>query len=276
MQARDHPRRSPGPPSPGPRRGFLLVRGCDGGELSVAGGRWPVRRRSNAASAAMSRALATGDRGKQNMDVLRASRGRVSVDRLRGMPRIHANARPARAGPARAATRPSGERSPVDRVRRPTGAVIGEPPLFPWRRRQTAWLSDALAQRYLTGSVATGGSSPRMSSGIRLRADASPLISLRRPAARDRASLAESVGMWVPATVRGATRGTVGTRTQTAPIRCRAWRGATSTACTSRVRYCGRLWLPRCEVGLAHAADAPGRVDREQRRATSSSAGTGR
>jgi hypothetical protein len=52
----------------------------------------------------MSRVLAAGDRDKQNMDVLRTSQGWVSVDGLRGMPRIHANAR--RAAPGWTAQRP--------------------------------------------------------------------------------------------------------------------------------------------------------------------------
>ena len=43
---------------------------------------------------------------------------------------------------------------------------------------------------YLRGPAAAGGSSPRMSSGIRLQADASSLISLRRPAGCDRARIA--------------------------------------------------------------------------------------
>ncbi|WP_202839057.1 hypothetical protein [Luteimonas saliphila] len=60
--------------------------------------------RAIAARTTVSRVLPPGDRGKQNMDVLRASQGRVSADRLRGMPRIRANAR--RAAPGRTAQRP--------------------------------------------------------------------------------------------------------------------------------------------------------------------------
>src|SRR5690606_23610145 len=47
--------------------------------------------RSVAGQVAVSRALAPRGRGKQDMDVLRASQGRESVDGLRGMPRIHAS-----------------------------------------------------------------------------------------------------------------------------------------------------------------------------------------
>src|SRR5690606_5818020 len=59
--------------------------------------------RSTGAPVAVSRALATGGREKQNMDVLRASQGRVSMDDLRGIA-AHPCERPARcAGLDRAA-----------------------------------------------------------------------------------------------------------------------------------------------------------------------------
>ena len=61
-------------------------------------------RESVEATASLSRALSAGDHGKQDMDVLRASQGRVSVDRLRGMPRIHPSAQ--RAALGRTAKRP--------------------------------------------------------------------------------------------------------------------------------------------------------------------------
>src|SRR5690606_20623285 len=60
-------------------------------------------RRSGAARAAVSRALAAGDRVKQDMDVLRASQGRVSADDSRGTA-ARPHERPARrAGRDRAA-----------------------------------------------------------------------------------------------------------------------------------------------------------------------------
>src|SRR5690606_24435055 len=86
----------PGRPSPSPWR-----------SLEKAG------RRNIAAPVAASRVLATGGRERQNMDVLRASQGRESVDGLRGMSRIHASAR--RAAPGRTAQRAdrAGEQLPA-------------------------------------------------------------------------------------------------------------------------------------------------------------------